>query len=79
MRKNRIEVIYDMYFYDIYSEAMKELSEIESNIFQNLSDIQIKCLEKIKFYFFKIGFNMAMSEAEAKQEFERLLKEIKNN
>lgn len=39
MRKNRIEVIYDMYFYDIYSEAMKELSEIESNIFQNLSDI----------------------------------------
>ena len=79
MKKNKIDITYDIYFYNIYSEIMKELAEIESNIFQNLTDIQIEYLEKIKFYFFKIGFNMAMSEAEAKQEFENLLKEVANN
>ena len=52
--------------------------EIESNIFQNLTDIQIEYLEKIKFYFFKSGFNAAVNEVEIKKEFEKLLKEIKN-
>ena len=52
MKKNKIDVTYDIYFYNIYSEIMKELVEIESNIFQNLTDIQIEYLEKIKFYFF---------------------------
>ena len=55
MKKNKIEVTYDIYFYNIYSEIMKELAEIESNIFQNLTDTQVEYLEKIKFYFFKIG------------------------
>ena len=35
MKKNKIDVTYDIYFYNIYSEIMKELAEIESNIFQN--------------------------------------------
>ena len=78
MKKNKIEVIYDIYFYNIYSEIMKELAEIESNIFQDLTDIQIEYLEKIKFYFFKTGFNAAVNEVEIKKEFEKLLKEIKN-
>ena len=51
MKKNKIDVTYDIYFYNIYSEIMKELAEIESNIFQNLTDTQIEYLEKIKFYF----------------------------
>ena len=46
MKKNKIEVTYDIYFYNIYSEIMKELAEIESNIFQNLTDTQIEYLEK---------------------------------
>jgi len=78
MKKNKIEVMYDIYFYNIYSEIMKELAEIESNIFQDLTDIQIEYLEKIKFYFFKTGFNAAVNEVEIKKEFEKLLKEIKN-
>ena len=56
MKKNKIDVTYDIYFYNIYSEIMKELAEIESNIFQNLTDTQIEYLEKIKFYFFKIFY-----------------------
>ena len=47
MKKNKIDITY----YNIYSEIMKELVEIESNIFQNLSDAQVEYLEKIKFYF----------------------------
>lgn len=78
MKKNKIDVTYDIYFYNIYSEIMKELAEIESNIFQNLTDIQIEYLEKIKFYFFKLGFSAAVNEVEIKKEFEKLLKEIKN-
>ena len=78
MKKNKIVVMYDIYFYNIYSEIMKELAEIESNIFQDLTDIQIEYLEKIKFYFFKTGFNAAVNEVEIKKEFEKLLKEIKN-
>ena len=78
MKKNKIEVTYDIYFYNIYSEIMKELAEIESNIFQDLTDIQIEYLEKIKFYFFKTGFNAAVNEVEIKKEFEKLSKEIKN-
>ena len=78
MKKNKIEVTYDIYFYNIYSEIMKELAEIESNIFQNLTDAQVEYLEKIKFYFFKAGFNAAVNEVEIKKEFEKLLKEIKN-
>lgn len=78
MKKNKIDVMYDIYFYNIYSEIMKELAEIESDIFQDLTDIQIEYLEKIKFYFFKIGFNAAVNEVEIKKEFEKLLKEIKN-
>ena len=78
MKKNKIDVTYDIYFYNIYSEIMKELAEIESNIFQNLTDTQIEYLEKIKFYFFKLGFNAAVNEVEIKKEFEKLLKEIKN-
>jgi len=66
-----------LYFYNIYSEIMKELAEIESNIFQNLTDIQIEYLEKIKFYFFKTGFSAAVNEVEIKKEFEKLLKEVK--
>ena len=77
MKKNKIEVTYDIYFYNIYSEIMKELAEIESNIFQNLTDIQIEYLEKIKFYFFKSGFNVAVNEVEIKKEFEKLVKEVK--
>lgn len=77
MKKNKIDVTYDIYFYNIYSEIMKELAEIESNIFQNLTDIQIEYLEKIKFYFFKLGFSAAVNEVEIKKEFEKLLKEIK--
>ena len=38
MKKNKIDITYDIYFYNIYSEIMKELAEIESNIFQNLTD-----------------------------------------
>ena len=41
MKKNKIDITYDIYFYNIYSEIMKELVEIESNIFQNLTDAQI--------------------------------------
>ena len=78
MKKNKIDVTYDIYFYNIYSEIMKELAEIESNIFQDLTDIQIEYLEKIKFYFFKSVFNAAVNEVEIKKEFEKLLKEIKN-
>lgn len=78
MKKNKIDVMYDIYFYNIYSEIMKELAEIESDIFQDLTDIQIEYLEKIKFYFFKTGFNAAVNEVEIKKEFEKLLKEIKN-
>ena len=78
MKKNKIEVTYDIYFYNIYSEIMKELAEIESNIFQNLTDAQIEYLEKIKFYFFKTGFNAAVNEVEIKKGFEKLLKELKN-
>lgn len=78
MEKNKIDITYDTYFYNIYSEIMKELAEIESNIFQDLTDIQIEYLEKIKFYFFKTGFNAAVNEVEIKKEFEKLLKEIKN-
>ena len=78
MKKNKIDITYDIYFYNIYSEIMKELAEIESNIFQNLTDAQVEYLEKIKFYFFKTGFNAAVNEVEIKKEFERLLKEIKN-
>jgi len=78
MKKNKIDVTYDIYFYNIYSEIMKELAEIESNIFQNLTDAQVEYLEKIKFYFFKLGFNAAVNEVEIKKEFEKLLKEIKN-
>ena len=77
MKKNKIDITYDTYFYNIYSEIMKELAEIESNIFQDLTDIQIEYLEKIKFYFFKTGFNAAVNEVEIKKEFEKLLKEIK--
>lgn len=29
MKKNEIDVTYDIYFYNIYSEIMKELTEIE--------------------------------------------------
>ena len=57
MKKNKIDITYDIYFYNIYSEIMKELAEIESNIFQNLTDIQIEYLEKIKFYFLKLKKN----------------------
>ena len=78
MKKNKIDITYDIYFYNIYSEIMKELAEIESNIFQDLTDIQIEYLEKIKFYFFKTGFNAAVNEVEIKKEFEKLSKEIKN-
>jgi hypothetical protein len=78
MKKNKIDITYDTYFYNIYSEIMKELAEIESNIFQDLTDIQIEYLEKIKFYFFKTGFNAAVNEVEIKKEFEKLSKEIKN-
>ena len=78
MKKNKIDITYDTYFYNIYSEIMKELAEIESNIFQNLTDAQIEYLEKIKFYFFKTGFNAAVNEVEIKKEFEKLLKEVKN-
>ena len=78
MKKNKIDVMYDIYFYNIYSEIMKELAEIESNIFQNLTDAQIEYLEKIKFYFFKTGFNAAVNEVEIKKEIEKLLKEVKN-
>lgn len=78
MEKNKIDITYDTYFYNIYSEIMKELAEIESNIFQDLTDIQIEYLEKIKFYFFETGFNAAVNEVEIKKEFEKLLKEIKN-
>lgn len=78
MKKNKIDITYDTYFYNIYSEIMKELANIESNIFQDLTDIQIEYLEKIKFYFFKTGFNAAVNEVEIKKEFEKLLKEIKN-
>lgn len=77
MKKNKVDVMYDIYFYNIYSEIMKELAEIESSIFQNLTDAQIEYLEKIKFYFFKTGFNVAVNEVEIKKEFERLLKEVK--
>ena len=77
MKKNKIDITYDIYFYNIYSEIMKELAEIESNIFQNLTDVQVEYLEKIKFYFFKSGFNAAVNEAEIKKEFEKLLKEVK--
>ena len=77
MNKNKIDATYDIYFYNIYSEIMKELAEIESNIFQNLTDTQIEYLEKIKFYFFKSGFSAAVNEVEIKKEFEKLLKEIK--
>ena len=49
-----------------------------SSVFQDLTDIQIEYLEKIKFYFFKTGFNAAVNEVEIKKEFEKLLKEIKN-
>ena len=77
MKKNKIDITYDMYFYNIYSEIMKELAEIESNIFQNLTDAQVEYLEKIKFYFFKTGFNAAVNEVEIKKEFEKLLKEVK--
>ena len=77
MKKNKIDVTYDIYFYNIYSEIMKELAEIESNIFQNLTDTQVEYLEKIKFYFFKIGFSAAVNEVEIKKEFEKLLKEVK--
>ena len=52
MKKNKVDVMYDIYFYNIYSEIMKELAEIENSIFQNLTDAQIEYLEKIKFYFF---------------------------
>lgn len=79
MRKNRIEVIYELYFYNIYSEIMQELAEIESSIFQNLADAQIEYLEKIKLYFFKTGFNIAVNGDEIKKEFEELLKEVANN
>ncbi len=78
MKKNKIDITYDIYFYNIYSEIMKELANIESNIFQNLTDAQIEYLEKIKFYFFKTGFNAAVNEVEIKKEFEKLLKELKN-
>ena len=78
MKKNKIDVTYDIYFYNIYSEIMKELAEIESNIFQNLTDAQVEYLEKIKFYFFKTGFNAAVNAIEIKKEFEKLLKEITN-
>ena len=78
MKKNKIDITYDTYFYNIYSEIMKELAEIESNIFHDLTDIQIEYLEKIKFYFFKTGFNAAVNEVEIKKEFEKILKEIKN-
>lgn len=78
MKKNKIDIMYDIYFYDIYSEVMKELAEVENNIFQNLIDIQIEYLEKIKLYFFKSGFNIAVNEIEIKKEFEKLLNEIKN-
>ena len=77
MKKNKIDVTYDIYFYNIYSEIMKELAEIESNIFQNLTDTQIEYLEKIKFYCFQSGFSAAVNEVEIKKEFEKLLKEIK--
>lgn len=77
MKKNKIDITYDIYFYNIYSEIMKELAEIESNIFQNLTDAQVEYLEKIKFYFFKTGFNAAVNEVEIKKEFEKLLKEVK--
>ena len=77
MKKNKIDVTYDIYFYNIYSEIMKELAEIESNIFQNLTDVQVEYLEKIKFYFFKTGFSAAVNEVEIKKEFEKLLKEVK--
>ena len=77
MKENKIDVTYDTYFYNIYSEIMKELAEIESNIFQNLTDIQVEYLEKIKFYFFKTGFNVAVNEVEIKKELEKLLKEVK--
>ena len=49
MKKNKIDVTYDIYFYNIYSEIMKELAEIESNIFQNLSDAQVEYLEVLFF------------------------------
>ena len=77
MKKNKIDVTYDIYFYNIYSEIMKELAEIESNIFQNLTDTQIEYLEKIKLYVLKSGFSAAVNEVEIKKEFETLLKEIK--
>ena len=77
MKKNKIDVTYDTYFYNIYSEIMKEVAEIERNIFKNLTDIQVEYLEKIKFYFFKTGFNVAVNEVEIKKEFEKLLKEVK--
>jgi hypothetical protein len=77
MKKNKIDVTYDIYFYNIYSEIMKELAEIESNIFQNLTDAQVEYLEKIKFHFFKTGFSAAVNEVEIKKEFEKLLKEVK--
>ena len=64
MKKNKIDITYDIYFYNIYSEIMKELAEIESNIFQNLTDAQIEYA--------------AVNEVEIKKEFEKLLKEIKN-
>ncbi|MEJ6462460.1 hypothetical protein LH402_10105 [Fusobacterium nucleatum] len=80
MKKNKIEVTYDIYFYNIYSEIMKELAERKkSNIFQNLTDTQVEYLEKIKFYFFKTGFSAAVNEVEIKKEFEKLLKEVKIN
>ncbi|XGU46135.1 hypothetical protein ACEXAJ_07215 [Fusobacterium necrophorum subsp. funduliforme] len=68
MKKNKIDVTYDTYFYNIYSEIIKELAEIESNIFQNLTDVQVEYLEKIKFYFFKTGFSAAVNEVEIKKE-----------
>ena len=54
-----------------------QISDLISNIFQNLTDIQIEYLEKIKFYFFKTGFSAAVNEVEIKKEFEKLLKEVK--
>lgn len=77
--KEKTGILYNLYLHTFNSEYVSELANIESTIFLDITDEQIEYLEKVKYHFFKIGYETAECENKFKKGILDLLVEVKND
>lgn len=77
--KSKVDIIYDLYLHNFNCDNISQLADIESKIFPNLTDEQIEYLEKVKYSFFRMGFNLAKGDSVLKKEILELIEEVKKH